>query len=70
MPEGIDDLRLQLTDAALRRSWEAVQDIIVDLEEGGVLWGRLHGYGRSCGNLSEWLKGCEDWEREAAHART
>jgi hypothetical protein len=68
MPNPIDDLRWQLTEAALQRSWKLVNDIIIDLEERGVLFDRLQdccGPATRVGCLSEWLQGCADWEEPA-----
>jgi len=68
MDSAIDELRCRLTDAALRGKWKAVTEIIIDLEEHGALRERLHGYQGHVGSLSEWLKGCHDWEQEALRA--
>ena len=64
---AIADLRFQLSEAALRRSWQAVNQVIADLEERGPLWQRLNdSWGQPrVGSLGEWLKGCSDWERSA-----
>ena len=68
MPDAVEELRSQLTEAALRRSWQAVGNIIVDLKKDGPLWEQLHGYDPGGGSITEWLKGCRDWEEEPNHA--